>query len=354
VIILIVLVSALYLRIPKENEIKVGVTVALSGSAASLGQDAKDGMLMALEELESQGISLSLIYEDDQYDVEKTVSAFHKLVYVDRVKYIVTFGSGNSIAVCSLAEENEIFHIAIASDLQVLEYDFTIKVGSDPGEFGRALAEEVIRRGYQRIYVLASNYPAILAFVDEFKNREGISGRIIGEAYIDPAETDFRTVLLKTRESNPDSLLLEIVPGRVGLLAKQARDLNIDVPLFAAGVFEDQSAIDSATGALEGQWFVNPEVSESFVERFQSRFNRIPGREVTNGYDSIMLLGEAIKAVGDDPEKVNDYLHQITEFDSDSVVGGIRVEAGNFIKTAVVKLVINDTFVLYEEQNNGS
>jgi len=345
----IIIASGVYYYFQQNQlkDIKIGITVALSGSSAALGQDSRDGMIMASEELKDKGVSLSLIFEDDQYDIEKTVTAFNKLLYFDGIRYVVTFGSGNSLAICPLAKEKRVFQVAISSDPKVLEYEYTIKVGSDPNEFGKSLAEEVIRRDYKRIYIIVSNYPAIYAFIDEFQKREGIAGRVIGESKVDLSETDFKTVLLKAKESNPDSILLEIIPGRVGILAKQAREMGITVPLFAAGVFEDQTAIDTAGGALEGQWFVNPEVSASFIKRFQSRFNRIPGREATNGYDSIMLIGNAIKEVGDDPVKVNDYLHKILAFDSDSVVGGVRVEKGNFIKVNVVKIVKGDTFVVY-------
>lgn len=333
-----------------EGGIAVGYTVDLSGPAASMGEQSKNGALLALEDLKKEGKQLKVTFVDDQSDAQKTITAYHKFVDVDKVRYLVVFGSGNAGAVAPLAQENQVVEVAISSDSKILDYKFTVKEGSDPSAYAVAAAEEITKRDYQRIYIIASNVSVLAEWLDQLNSQEGISSRIIGEKRVDPSDTDFRTVLVQAKAVAPDSLLLLTLPGKVGLLAKQAREMGIETPFFSMGVFEDQSAINTSSGALEGQWFVSPEVTQDFIDKYQAKYGKIPGREASNGYDAIMLLSQAIEAVGDDPIKVNDYLHQLDSFASNTAMGEMTVENGNFSKAAVVKVVKGDTFVPLEQQ----
>ena len=352
VVVIIIVGYNVYKKPAQEDEkesIKIGAILPLSGGATSLGENAKNGIELALADLKKQEKDYSIIYEDDQFNAQKTVTAFNKLLNVDKVKYIIVLGSNNNNAVAPIAQENKIVHVAIATDPKVLNYGFSVKNGSDPVELSSTMAKEVIKRNYNKIYILSSNHEGVLSIINEFKKQKGIQGKIIGIELIDPAEADFRTVLTKAKAKNPDSILLEIIPGKVGVAAKQAKELGITVPLFSAVVFEDQNAINAAGGALEGQWYVNSSVSDNFIERFQKQFNAIPSREAGNGFDSLILIDNAISNAGEDPIKVNDYLHQMKNFETTSIYGGVRVENGNFINTAIVKTIRNGEFVKYEE-----
>ncbi|MDP2830456.1 MAG: ABC transporter substrate-binding protein, partial [bacterium] len=243
----------------------------------------------------------------------------------------------------------KVVHFSISTDPKVLEYPFSVKNGSDPFELGRVMAEEVNRRKYERIYIMSSNHEGVLSIVNVFKNYSNVKEKIVGEELVNPSEADFRTVLIKAKEKNPDAILLEILPGGLGLAAKQAKQLGINVPLFGAVVFENQNAINAAEGSLEGQWYVNSDVSDEFIKKFRNQYNKMPSREASNGYVSIILIDQAVNNIGDDSTKVNNYLHQLKEFVSRAIKGGVRVENGNFINYAVVKTIKNGQFVPYEE-----
>jgi branched-chain amino acid transport system substrate-binding protein len=350
IVVIVVLIVVFTKEKPTEGEvIKIGAILPLTGGGADMGENARNGIEMALKELRGQGKDISVIYEDDQYDPQKTLSAFNKLVDIDAVKYVITLGSNNGNIIGPLAQEQKIVHFSISTDLKVLDYSFSLKNGSDPLELARAMSEEVEKRNYERIYIMASNHEGSLSIINVFKEYNNIKERIVGEELIDPTESDFRTVLIKAKAANPDAILLEILPGGVGLAAKQARQLNINVPLFSAVLFENQSAINAAEGSLEGQWYVNSHVSNEFIDEYEQQYNKIPSRDAANGYDIVVLINQAINKVGDDPLKVNDYLHQLKDFESHTIEGGIRVKNGNFINFAIVKIIKNGQFVPLED-----
>ncbi len=220
-------------------EATIGYIVDLSGTAASLGQQSKNGAQMAINELQSEGKKINISFEDDQYTVDKTVTAYHKFVDIDKLKYIVTFGTAGSNAVAPLAQSNQVVQLAISSDPNIMANKFTVKEGSEPEAYAVPLAKEIIRRDYKKIYIIAINYPALQSWIGSLKSQPDITSRIIGEKDIDPTESDFRTVLMQAKVAKPDSMLVLTLPGTVGILAKQARELGIKVPLFSMGLFED-------------------------------------------------------------------------------------------------------------------
>lgn len=348
---LIGILTAAFFLLQKSKQptsgITIGYIVDLSGTASSLGQESKNGAQMAIDELKAEGKKINISFEDDQYVVDKTITAYHKFVDIDKLKYIVTFGTAGSNAVAPIAQSNQVVQLAISSDPNIMANKFTIKEGSEPSAYAVPLGKEVVRRDYKRIYIIAVKYPALQTWVDSFKQQPDIPSRIIGQKDVDPTESDFRTILTQIKAAKPDSLLLMTLPGTVGVLAKQARELGINVPLFATGVFEDQGAINTSAGALEGQWFVSPAVTQDFIDKYKALYGKVPGREAGNGYDAVMILAQAIEYAGNDAVKANDFLHQMTSFNSKSALGGMDVSNGIFSKKAITKTVQGTSFVPY-------
>ena len=84
----------------------------LSGNANALGESAKNAAILAKEQFKNTKDEYELIFEDDQADSKKTVSAFRKLVDLDQVRAIVTAFSGPGNAIAPIAQKEQIIHFS--------------------------------------------------------------------------------------------------------------------------------------------------------------------------------------------------------------------------------------------------
>jgi branched-chain amino acid transport system substrate-binding protein len=96
-----------------KEPIKIGVILPLTGEMANWGESMKGGIELAKDEINSKGgimgRHLEIVYEDNQAcDKALTVSAFRKLINIDKVKITMVGCSGAVLAVAPIAEENRV------------------------------------------------------------------------------------------------------------------------------------------------------------------------------------------------------------------------------------------------------
>ena len=108
--------------------ITIGSTLPLTGDLAFLGVDAKNSMLMALEDAQKSGslkYNYQINFDDDKFDPATAVTVVNKFISVDGVDAITSFGSPVGDAVSPITEQNKIVHInSIASDPHVAIGDY--------------------------------------------------------------------------------------------------------------------------------------------------------------------------------------------------------------------------------------
>ena len=120
-------VSALSAK-PKSNDVKIGFVGPLSGGVAVYGTEARDGVQLAVEEINAAGgvlgQKLVLVAEDDEGDPAKTVSAFKKLFSQDKVKLLVgSLTSGCTKAITDQAQALKVLQIAPAATAENITID---------------------------------------------------------------------------------------------------------------------------------------------------------------------------------------------------------------------------------------
>lgn len=302
---------------------RIGVLVPLSGDAAFLG----DGIVNALTLAQEDGITYQFIFEDTQLDADKTATATAKLIHADDVDAFISFSSGVSNVVAPLAEEYRIPHIAIASDPMLARGDYTVVHWTPPAAEAELWVAEAQRRGVQRIAVIVLNQQGAIAILDEVKARLG-DIRLVHESLFDSGEHDFRTILLKARETDPDLYLVGAFSPELEMLAKQAHELNI-APLSTIEAFE----FTSQPELFEGYWYVNAAgPTDKFWERYTIRFGVNPTPGAANAYDAVHLLQASNGNI--------DALHAIRDFQG--ALGNLSIDAEGIVwSTPIVRSIVH-------------
>jgi len=223
-----------------KEPIKIGAILPLTGTAAPNGIYQKNGIDLAIDEINSNGgingRKIEVIYEDSKNDPAEGVSVFNKIVNTERnVHAIVVFGSGVSNPLIPIANEKKINLLLTAvalpgiTDRSEYAFRFFPNENDDAGTMISCLENK-----FPEIDKLAFLYvndefgvSALKAFENRFKGE-----LVIKEAY-GKSDTDFRTIVTKVKYSNAKGVYISGYTSSGVLLIKQLREADIKIPIFA-------------------------------------------------------------------------------------------------------------------------
>ena len=292
-----------------QDKIKVGMIVTLSGPAAVLGQQVRDGFALAVKDLGGKmgGKDVEVTVVDDELKPDAAVTKVKGLLERDKVDFVVgpifsnilqaihkpvidskTFLISPNAGPSSYAgkECSPFFYVTSYQNDQVFE--ILGKVAQD--------------RGYKRVYLLVPNYQAGRDSVAGFKL--DYKGEIVEESYVPLGTLDFQPELSKIASLKPDAVFT-FMPGGMGVnLVKQYRQSALaETPVLSAFTVDESTLPaqkDAAVGMFGGaNWapnLDNPQ-NKKFVGAYEAAYGSVPGTYAMQAYDAAMLISSAVKAV---------------------------------------------------------
>jgi branched-chain amino acid transport system substrate-binding protein len=345
----------------ESTTIKVGEFASLTGSEATFGQSSHKGTQLAIDDLNAGegvlGEKIDLIPEDNQSQAGQSATAVRKLISSDGVVAVLgEVASSRSLEAAPICQQNGIPMISPASTnpkvTEVGDYIFRVCF-IDPfqGTVMANFARKTLK--LNSVAVLSdvkSDYSLGLA---KFFKQGFVAGggKIIAEENYGGGDKDFSAQLTAIKAANPDGIFLPGYYTEVGLIALQAKQLGINCPIFGGDGWESSSLVPIGGAALEGDYFsthyspqsTSPAV-QNFVKEYKAKYNETPDAMAALGYDSAMILADAIKRAGStDGAKIRDALAATKNFPG--VTGNITMDAGrNASKPAVILEIKNGQF----------
>jgi branched-chain amino acid transport system substrate-binding protein len=344
--------------------IVVGEFASLTGGTASFGQSSHKGTRMAVDELNAVGGVLGkkirLITEDDQSKAGEPATVVRKLISRDRIVALLgEVASSRSLEAAPIAQQARVPMISPAStNPKVTEAgDCVFRICFiDPFQ-GTVLAKFALSKGWKKAAVLTDvkqDYSVGLSqFFKEYFLKNG--GTIVSEQSYSSGDKDFKAQLTSIKASEPDAILASGYYTEAGLIARQARQLGINAPLLGGDGWDSPSLVEVAGEAMTGNFFSNhfsgedsSPVIQDFIKKFRAKYSEEPDAMAALGYDSAMILADAIKRAGTtEPEKLRDAIAATKDFQG--VTGRITLdEKRNASKPAVI-LTIKDGKFKYVE-----
>jgi branched-chain amino acid transport system substrate-binding protein len=348
------------------DTIKVGEFASMTGSEATFGQSSHKGTALAIEELNAAGGVLGkkfeLITEDDQSQAGQPATVVRKLISRDGVVAILgEVASSRSLEAAPICQQNHIPMISPSSTnpkvTEVGDYIFRVCF-LDSFQGGKVLTEfannTLKAKSVAVLRDVKSDYSLGLAkfFEDGFTAN---GGKIVVEQNYNGGDKDFNAQLTAIKAANPEAVFVPGYYTEVGLIALQAKQLGLNVPLFGGDGWESSVLVSIGGSALEGDYFSThlapdedtPRV-KNFVEKFRAKYGETPDSMAALGYDSAMVLADAIKRAGTtDGPKVRDALAATKDFQG--VTGKTTIDANrNASKSAVILTITNGQFKYVE------
>ena len=335
------------------DTIKVGVYGDLTGATSSFGQSTKNGVELAVDEINAaggvNGKKIVIVSEDDQGRPEQAKTVVSKLISQDKVEALLgEVASTNSLAAAPVAQEAKIPMITPSStNPKVTEVgDYISRVCFiDPfqGAVMAKFAGNTLKAKTAAIFGdVNSDYSKGLTqfFKEEFTK---LGGKIVAEEAYTQNDPDFKGQLTKIRDLKPDVIYIPGYYSQVGIIAKQARELGMNMPLLGGDGWDSPELWKLGGDALKNAYISNhysadnpaPEI-QNFVKAYKAKFNVVPDSLAALAYDATKVLADAIKrAGGTESAKLKDAINATKDFAG--VTGKITLDGKrNAVKPAVV------------------
>jgi len=336
------------------DSIKIGGIFPLSGPVAVYGVEAKNGIELAIEEINAaggiNGKNVVLISEDDEGNPEKTVNAFKKLTTKDKVTMIIgSLTSGCTAAITTLAQNQKVLLIAPAATMESI---------TDAGNFifracfidpfqgtvgGKFSAETLKAKKAAVLYDVANDYS--IGLYENFKKAFLASGGIMAaeESYT-TNDMDFNAQITKIKNANPDVVYLPDYYATVALISKQLRAQGVNAAIVGAdgwGGIVDNAGDEILNGFYSDHYAADstdPKVV-SFVNSYKNKYNSTPVSFAALGYDSMYIIKDAIVNAGStDASAVRD---AVEKTNGAYVTGKLTFDAKrNPVKSAVMMEIV--------------
>lgn len=313
--------------------IKVGEFASLTGKEAAFGQSSHKGTQLAIDELNAAGgvlgRKLQLVFEDNQSKQGESATIARKLISRDKIVALLgEVASGRSLEAAPIAQQYKVPQISPSStNPKVTEMgDYIFRVCFiDPfqGTVMAKFAKNTLKaRSVAVLSDVAAPYSVGLAqFFKETFVADG--GKVLIEQKYNSGDKDFKGQLTAIKAANPEAVFVPGYYTEVGLIVLQARQLGLNVPIFGGDGWEAPELLQIGGKALEGCYYsthYSPEdkapAIQEFVSRFKAKFNgETPDAMAALGYDSVMVLADAIKRAGTtESAKLRDALAATRDF----------------------------------------
>jgi branched-chain amino acid transport system substrate-binding protein len=347
-----------------NGAIVFGHVASLSGSEATFGQSTDRGIKLAVEEWNAKGgvkgHKLEVKTLDNQGKPEESAVAATRLVAQDKVNVLLgEVASSRSLAMAPIADRYQVPMITPSSTNPKVTKDgtktrpYVFRVcfidpfqGTVMAKFARDNLK-ISKVGVLRD--VGNDYSMGLAdyFIAKFKE---LGGTIVSDESYKAGDQDFKAQLTSIKNRGPEAVYVPGYYTDVALIARQARELGMQVPLMGGDGWDSPKLFEIGGKAIEGCYYSNhyshedPEPRiQSFVKKYKEKWGETPDGLAASGYDAANVAIDAMQRASDlGGPAIKDAIASTKDYPG--VTGVITIDADhNAVKPAVVLEVKNGT-----------
>ncbi|HET6974780.1 MAG TPA: ABC transporter substrate-binding protein [Pyrinomonadaceae bacterium] len=294
------------------DKVRIGVFMSTTGSTANFGISSVNGIKMAADEINAaggiNGKQVELLVQDDRSDASEAATIVTKFVTQDQVHAVIgEVASSRSIAAAPIAQNAKIPMLTPSSTNPEVtkKGDFIFRsCFIDPYQ-GAAIAQFAAKTlGAKNAAIMVDRKNDYSTGLEKVINETfaKFGGKIVATQSYQEGDQDFNAQLTSLKGANPEVIFVPGYYNDVGLIAKQARDKGITVPLIGGDGWDSEQLYKIGGTALNGSYFTNhyspfdtdPRVVK-FVNDYKTRYNSTPDALAATAYDAANIMFDAIK-----------------------------------------------------------
>ena len=310
------------------DEIIIGIPQPMTGPNTQYGDQIQAGALTAIDVINAaggvNGKMLKPILIDDGCEPKQAVPAANRVIN-EGAKFAVAHAcSGTTVPAVKVYEDEGV--VAITPGATSPLVTDTIK----PHYFFRTIGRDDQQGPFAANYIANTLKPQKVAILhDKQTYGSGVASQVKAalekngvniDMYegINVGDSDYSAVITKLKSSGADLVYFGGYHPELGLLLRQAREQGLDVQFMGPEGTANQDLVAIAGPAIEGLLvtlpadFTKMPGNEGIVKAFKDAKRDPDGAFQMPAYAAVQILAESIKAVGEDPDKVADYMHSHT------------------------------------------
>ncbi|MDF2499681.1 MAG: hypothetical protein K0Q77_395 [Anaerosporomusa subterranea] len=314
----------------KNKPIRIGVVSSLTGERALHGQYTRNGIQLAVEEINAQGgingRKLEAVFEDDNGNDAGAVNAFNKLSGSNVAVAIGPIFSTMNLAMSPGIKKAEIPTLVIGSsnDIGNQKNPWMFQARTNDAISATAIAKYAANQ-------LKLKKIAIMHDTDNFASgAAAVAKKALEDLNLPPVlmvaynsgDKDFTPQLAKIKASGADGILAWSQQTEAGLIMKQKKALDLNMPLIGSNSYVTKIAIDLAKENAEDVYSVADYVTstpipkgQEFAKKYKEKYKIDSEFNAAMTYDALYLAAEALKKAGStEKEAVRKAMSSIKDF----------------------------------------
>jgi branched-chain amino acid transport system substrate-binding protein len=318
--------------------LKIGMITTLSTAGGYLGEDMRDGFVLAMDEEHGKlgGVPIQLLVEDDGLKPPNGQQIAEKFLLQDKVQLFTGIIYSNvAMNVVPRVVEAGAFYVSPNSGPSQLAGSkcnknfFVVSWQNDtPHEATGQYAQYL---GIKKMVLVAPAYTTGRDAIAGFKRT--FHGQIAEEIYTALDQTDYSAELARIRNANADGIFY-FLPGGLGInFLKQftqaglKKTMKVVLPEFSlenhviSAVGNDAEDLYGTAHWLEDLPYA---ANKKFVTDYRAKYHREPTPYASQGYDTAKLIASALRAVNGDISKADAFRAALRKADFKSTRGAFK------------------------------
>jgi len=339
---------------PQRKIIKLAVADPYTGSYAMWGRDAREGIELACEMINSEGgirrgklkgYKFELSFFDDKGDPKEAANIAQQVVMGDYFAALAHSNSSCALAALPIYDRNNMLMattLAAAYSITHSGYTHIVKTWPSTSIEGRAIAHIAVKvLGKKKFVEFYENTAYGQQLSTAFhKAAEGLGAEVL-KSYnvIVGQDVDFRSYLTVARKLGVDMLISNLAYTESGLVVNQARAIGLDVPIMICTGsdnprFFELAGQDMGDVYMPGIFSPYSErpMTRKFMKLFGEKYGKEPGCLAAAGFDVPILIRAAIEDGGTTRETLAKYARRIKGVEGATTTIDVDEESGEVIR----------------------
>jgi branched-chain amino acid transport system substrate-binding protein len=317
------------------KKVDLGAIVFLTGSQSFIGEEVKNGMLIAKEDIEQKDkLNFNIIFKDSGDSPKNALTIFQNL-HLKNLPIVLVTGDIVSLSLIPEADRTRtVLFCTVAATEGIPQRSPWVFRGWVKGDAqAKTIADFAISNLHLKtVSILHINNQFGLSAADSFQGFfEGNNRKVIQREIFEISDRDLRNQVIKIKAKHPDGIFVTGFGAGYAVALRQLRESNVEATILTDNALSVEYYRQQAGQAAEGVYFTSTlfgpsakrKTVKAFIEKYRHNFKKSPSFVGAIAYDSTMLIYRAIKNGGYSNEGIRGAL--VTQTSYNGLLGKVDI-----------------------------